>query len=126
MSFILHNANPCNERDIDCTVRAISILLNASWDDIYWGLCIQGNRMCRMPSSQPVVNEFLYNEGFDRYIIPNTCPFCYSVRDFTDDHQNGFFLLCTDSHVVPVINGDYIDTWDSGSEIPIYYWAKGG
>lgn len=125
MSFVQYNANPCGKNDMDCTVRALSVLLDTTWDDIYWDLCTIGNKMCRMPSSKAVVNEFLYREGYDRYIIPNTCPFCYSVMEFARDNQNGRFLLCTDSHVVPVIDGDYIDTWNCGGEIPLYYWKKG-
>jgi hypothetical protein len=26
--------------------------------------------------------------------------------------------------VVPVINGEFYDTWDSGEERPVYYWEK--
>lgn len=37
----------------------------------------------------------------------------------------GRYLLALDQHVVAVVDGDYYDTWDSGNEIPIYYWMKG-
>lgn len=26
--------------------------------------------------------------------------------------------------VVAVVDGDYYDAWDSGNEIPLYYWRK--
>ena len=61
-----------------------------------------------------------------RYLIPNSCPDCYTVRDFCFDNPRGAFLLATGSHVVTVIDGDYYDTWNSGSEVPIYFWTKEG
>ena len=33
-------------------------------------------------------------------------------------------LSCIDGHVVTVQDGKYYDTWDSGNEIPVYYWEK--
>ena len=57
-------------------------------------------------------------------IIPNTCPDCYTIADFCNDHPYGTYILATGTHVVAVIDGDYYDTWDSGNEIPIFYWQK--
>ena len=81
--------------------------------------------MCDMPSSKAVVSEFLKQEGYERHVIPDSCPFCYTVEEFARNNNHGTYLLATDTHVVPVIDGFYIDTWDSGEEIPIYYWEKG-
>jgi hypothetical protein len=46
----------------------------------------------------------------------------YTIRDFCRDHNKGTYILATGTHVVAVKNGDYIDTWDSGAEIPIFYF----
>ena len=27
-------------------------------------------------------------------------------------------------NVIAVIDGDYYDSWDSGNEVPIYYWKQ--
>ena len=43
---------------------------------------------------------------------------------FSYDHPEGEYILGTGNHVVTVINGDYYDTWDSGNEIPIYYFER--
>lgn len=124
--FIKYNQNPCDKRTIDCTVRALSTLLDDEWETVYFQLCLLGYSMCDMPSSKAVINEFLHEKGFTRHVIPNTCPYCYSVSDFAGEHFRGRYLLATDSHVVPVIDGNYIDTWDSGDAIPLYYWVKEG
>lgn len=48
----------------------------------------------------------------------------YTVNDFCIDHPNGTYILAIDGHVVCVTDGYYYDSWDSGDEIPIYYWIK--
>lgn len=32
--------------------------------------------------------------------------------------------ILIDGHVVCVQDGYYYDSWDSGNEIPIYYWER--
>jgi hypothetical protein len=124
MSYVNYNANPSNNRTGDCTVRAISTLLDSDWDDVYFQLCILGFTYKLMPSTNAVWGELLNRNGFRRYIIPNLCPACYTVREFCKDNPKGKFLLATSGHVIAVINGNYYDTSDSGNEVPIYYWAK--
>ena len=93
MSFILYNANPSNNLVIDCTVRALSKALGISWDEAYIGLTMQGFVMKDMPSSNRVWGAYLKAHGFQRKVIPNTCPDCYSVAQFCYDHPFGTFLL---------------------------------
>lgn len=124
MGYIRYNTNPVSNLVGDCVVRAISILTDETWDDVYWGIAIQGFLMKDMPSSNSVWGEYLTRKGFRREVIPNTCPACYSVREFCEEHPYGKYLLATGSHVIAVVDGDYYDTWDSGDEIPIYYWER--
>ena len=77
-----------------------------------------------MPSSNAVWGAYLRTLGFKREAIPNTCPECYTVNDFCEDNPEGVFIVATGNHVVAVVDGDYYDTWDSGDELPIYYWRK--
>ena len=80
--------------------------------------------MKELPSQNNVWGAYLRNIGYTRHIIPDTCPDCYTVRNFSKDHPQGRYILGTGSHVVAVIDGNYYDTWDSGDEIPIYYFEK--
>ena len=77
-----------------------------------------------MPSSNAVWGAYLRHQSFRRYIIPNECPDCYTVSDFCCDYPKGVYVLATGTHVVTVIDGEYYDTWDSGNEVPIYYFKK--
>ena len=124
MAFIIANPNPYGSYVGDCVIRAISIAEDKSWHDIYINLAIQGFKMGDMPSSNRVWNEYLKSKGYRRYIIPNDCPDCYTIKDFCGEYFKGRYILGTGSHVVAIIDGDYYDTWDSGDESPIYYWTK--
>lgn len=77
-----------------------------------------------MPSANHVWGAYLRRCGFVRQIVPNECPDCYTVADFCCDHPEGLFVLAISGHVVAVEDGDWWDTWDSGNEIPVYYWMR--
>ena len=122
--WIRYNANPDRHRTTDCTVRAISLALDESWDDVYDDLCAIGKELRLMPIDNAAWGAYLRRRGFTRHVVPDTCPDCYSVKDFCRDHPLGVFLLALDGHVVTIIDGFYYDTWDSGSKIPLYYWQQ--
>lgn len=124
MAFIFNNPNPAKNLVGDCVIRGIAILTDKSWAYTYMEIIVQGYDMYDMPSSNEVWSAYLKSQGYSKRIIPNTCPSCYTIRDFCEDHPEGKYLLATGSHVVAVIDGNYYDTWDSGSEIPIYYFTK--
>jgi hypothetical protein len=124
MSFILSNPNPKGKNVGDCVVRAISICMDRSWEDIYTDLCFQGLLDCDVPSSNAVWGSFLKKNGYRSSVIPNDCPDCYTIEQFCAEHPEGRYILATGNHVVCVINGNYYDAWDSGKEIPAYLWRK--
>ena len=122
--FVFSNPNPAKNLVGDCVIRGISILIDKSWEYTYMELLVQGYEMYDMPSSNAVWGEYLRTQGYIKKIISNTCPNCYTVKDFCIDNPQGRYLLATGSHVIAVINGDYYDTWDSGDEVPIYFFTK--
>lgn len=124
MSYSYYNPNPLRKQNGDCTVRAIAKALNKTWDSAYIDLASHGFFLKDMPSSNVVVNSYLHSKGFRRYAISNLCPDCYTIKDFANDHKNGTFIVGTGTHVVCVQNGRYYDSWQSGDEIPEYYWRK--
>ncbi len=125
MAYCFYNPNPAGRFVGDCTIRAICKLTEQDWDTVYVGTTFQGFIVKDMPSGNATWGAYLRRQGYIRQIIPNSCPDCYTVKDFCRDNPRGRFLLALDQHVVAVVDGDYYDTWDSGNEIPIYYWMKG-
>ena len=128
MAFINYNANPVNNRVGDCVIRAISKATGNTWEEIYTKIALQGFLMSDMPSANRVWMAYLKKIGFKKYLVPDTCPDCYTVQDFCIDHPVGIYVLWVDGqqngHVVCVVDGNYYDTWDSGYEFPIFYWRK--
>ena len=122
--WIKYNANPAGKRVGDCTVRAISKATDQEWEAAYSALAVEGFLLCDMPSANHVWGAYLRRKGFKRNIIPDTCPDCYTVEDFCRDNPKGVYILALPSHVIAVIDGDYYDTWDSGGEVPIYFWER--
>ncbi len=121
---IYYNANPDHNLVGDCVVRAISRLTGMDWEFIYLKICMQGLLMHDMPSSNKVWGAYLYKLGYRRHIVKDTYPDVYTVKEFCADYPHGAFLVCTDRHVVAVVDGDYYDTLDCGEETPLYYWRK--
>ena len=122
--WVEYNPNPEGNKTIDCTVRAITKATGKDWEDVYIQLCLHGLVLGDMPNKNYVWGSYLKSQGFKRYIIPDECPDCYTVADFADDHPLGTFVLALSGHVVAVSQGDYYDSWDSGREIPLYYWTR--
>lgn len=119
------NPNPKAARVGDCVIRALSIALEKPWDETYRELCDVGFDMCDMPSSNAVWGAMLRRHGWRRYTVPNCFGDEYTVADFANDHPYGKYVLSLHGHVVSLCDGDWMDTWDSGSEIVVYFWMEG-
>lgn len=89
MGFSYFNPNPTGRQVGDCTVRAIAKATGNSWDETYIGLCLQGLILGDLPSANSVWGAYLRQQGFTRNVVPNTCPDCYTVGRFADEHRAG-------------------------------------
>lgn len=125
MAYQEQNLNPEQKRVGDCTVRAIAAAMGQGWEKTYTDLALEG--FCRhdMPSANAVWGNYLRKNGWKRHTMPDNCPEGYTIREFCKDHENGVYILALANHVVCVKDGNWIDTWNSGDEAPLYYWQKG-
>jgi hypothetical protein len=124
MKYEYFNPNPAGRRVGDCAVRAVAKALNIDWETSYSLIVKNGFYMCDMPSSDSVWGAVLRQHGFNKHIVPNMCPDCYTAMDFVDDHNKGIYVIGFGGHVATAINGVLYDSWNSSNEIPIYYWTK--
>ena len=122
--WIEYNPNPNDRRTEDCMVRVVAKVTNQSWDDAFAMLVSVAFIQKTMPGSKEVLGIVLKKLGFTRHAIPNTCPICYTEKDFCDEHPEGTYVLCTDNHVAVVQSGNIYDAYDSSMKIPMFYWAK--
>ena len=122
--WIPYNPNPRGRTVGDCTIRALAKATGKSWYDVYTGVSLDGYQLADMMSANHVWGAYLRRNGWRRRLISDDAPDDYTVADFAADHPRGTYILALDGHVVTVRDGDWYDTWDSGAEIPIYYWEK--
>lgn len=118
----MFNPNPAGRNVGDCSVRAVAKALNVDWETAYAMIAMNGYIMNDMPSSDSVWGSVLRQNGFYRETIPNTCPNCYTVKDFIKDNPKGIYVLGFGGHVATVEDGILYDSWNSLNEIPIYVW----
>lgn len=118
------NPNPSGKRVGDCVVRAICKLFNLTWEDAFLQLTLKAYAMHDMPSANAVWGEYLKERGFKKRVLEDTCPACYTTAEFAEEHPHGRYLLATGTHVIAMVDGIYYDSWDSGDEVPAYYWFE--
>lgn len=120
--WIRANPNPQKKEVPDCVVRAISIALNKPWFVVYDDLCALGRKECNMPSADSVWGRYLFDLGFEPFMLPAVCPRCTTINEFTKMYPTGVYIIGTGSHAVAIIDGNYFDSWDSGSEVATFFW----
>lgn len=121
--WIKLNANPRKKRVGDCVIRAIAIATNQSWLDVYDDLFLYGREEYDMMSSNDVWGLMLYDMGFEPFVLPDACPECVTVREFARMFPVGRYIVGTGDHAVAVIDGNWIDTFDSGELVPSYFFV---
>ena len=82
------NPNPQHRRVGDCVVRALSKVLDESWEAVFVDLCIQGYVDCDLPSGNSVWGEVLKRHNFSRSLITIDDEF-YTINDFCKEYPKG-------------------------------------
>lgn len=129
--FIYYNMNPDKKKTIDCVIRGVSFVTGQDWETVFIHIAVECIMHHDMPEANYIWAGYLKRLGFKKHLIPDTCPICYTVKDFCMDHPVGTYLLVIigygteGGHAVAVQDGNYFDIWDSGNEVPTYYWEKG-
>lgn len=124
MSYQYFNPNPAGKHVGDCVIRAICRAFGYGWERAYLEICIQGFAMRDISASDSVWGAYLKNHGYQKHVLPDMCPDCYTLKEFAENSPSGTFIVKTDDHVTAVIDGIYYDSWDSGNKVVIYYYQK--
>lgn len=120
----MFNNNPTGRTVGDCAVRAVSVALDTDWETAFDLITEAARAMGDMPSSDSVWGAVLRQNGFYRSVIPNSCPDCYTARDFGLDHPRGIYVLGFGGHVAAIVDGVLYDSWDSSELIPQFVWYR--
>ena len=121
--WIYANPNPKGKQVPDCVIRAICIALNKPWlevsDELYYQFA---RREYSVTCDDNIWGQYLYSLGFEPFLMPSSCPKCVTIDEFTKYYPKGTYIIGTGKHAVAVINGNYYDSWDSGDEVPSFFW----
>lgn len=120
--WIRCNVNPAKNHTGDCVIRACAMALHKTWiqvsDEIYR---LSREHFLSM-SDDHLWGRYLYEQGFVPFLLPENCPNCITIKRFCVMYPRGTYIIGTGSHAVAVIDGNYYDSWDSGNEIPSFFW----
>lgn len=119
-----YNPNPLSRNVSDCTVRALTKALNIDWDTAHDLLCQSSRNMANMPHANEVMSAILRGYGFNRAVIPNSCPDCYTAEDFCREHPYGVYVLGFGDHVATVKDGVLYDSWNTSGLVPMFYFYR--
>lgn len=122
--YQFYEPNPARSGAIDCAVRAIAKALDISWEKAYVMLSLNGFLMGNSNCADEVWGSVLRQHGFRRYLVPDSCPDCYSVEEFAEDHPKGTYVVKSENHVATVVDGVLYDSWPSQGKTVIFYWTK--
>lgn len=100
------NVNPYNRHIDDCVIRAISILTDRTWKEVFDELSELASQEGYMFDNVVFVEDYLD----DKY--PRECHYSKTVGEFAEEYPIGRYLLSMDNHVTAIINGCVLDTFD--------------
>lgn len=120
--WVYANPNPEKKQVPDCVIRAICIALNKPWLEVSDELYTFARREYSVTCDDNIWSHYLYSLGFEPFLLPESCPRCITIKEFAKMHPYGIYIIGTGKHAVAIINGNYYDSWDSGNEIPSFFW----
>ena len=123
--WIYANPNPCRREEPDCVVRAICLATGRRWHEVHDELCRLSSERCTMPSVNWLWELCLRKHGYEKFLLPDVCPSCVTIREFCRRYPEGTYIVGTGTHLVCIKDGDWLDTWDSGDETPTTFFRKG-
>lgn len=115
MNYQYYNANPLGRRVNDCTIRAISLATNRSWDQTYEELSKFAQAQGMMLDEVNHIDQYL-DRKFEKVYSGNSIN-RLTVRDFCLKFTQGTFLITMNGHITCAKDGCVYDTFDPGNKI---------
>ena len=120
--WIRCNVNPAKNHTGDCVIRACVVALHKTWVQVSDEIYSLGREHFLSMSDDHLWGRYLYEQGFTPFLLPENCPNCITIKRFCVMYPRGIYIIGTGSHAVAVIDGNYYDSWDSGDEMPSFFW----
>lgn len=114
--FQYYNANPYGRIVNDCSVRALSLALQLTWDETYIMLSDFARAEGITFSEIEFIDQFL-GERFEHYCMKKQVN---KLKDFTALQLDGRWLITMAGHITCVVDGVCYDTFDPSER---YIWC---
>lgn len=113
--FREYNANPNGDNIDDCVFRAISLILDMDYWDVFDALCQYAGED-REPNSGNVFLPWLVNQGYEvrEFVTKITVSKFLDELNNTDGVENMNMLLLVNGHLTAIKGGVCYDTWQCG------------
>lgn len=109
--FRFYNANAKNLFIDDCTIRAISLAEDRTWNDTYYKLSNLARQRGMMMDSVEFIEDYL-DDRYDR-----VKSYSKSVGQFVKEHPIGTYLITMPNHITIEIDGMIVDTFDCSDKV---------
>lgn len=111
-----YNANVHNNFIDDCTIRAISLAEDLTWNEAYNKLSNLARKSGLMMDDVRFIEDYL-DDRYKRECFEKT-----SVGDFVNKHPMGIYLITMANHITVAVNGTIFDTFDCSDRIIRCAW----
>lgn len=111
-----YNANAHNNFVDDCTIRAISLAEDLTWNEAYYKLSNLARESGLMMDDVRFIEDYL-DRKYDRECFAKT-----SVGEFIHAHPRGIYLITMPNHITVSVNGTIFDTFDCSDRIMKCAW----
>ena len=127
-SFHYYNANPKNRITGDCVIRALSVAMDKSWDEVMTDLCAYAIKTKYAPLNPECYGRYLEDNGWRKTKQPrkddNTK---YTGEEFVKYRKSKdirYVAHIGTHHIVAIKDGKVWDTWDGTDGAIGVYWSK--
>ncbi len=113
--FIYYNINPNGEKIGDCVVRAISLALHKSYEDVI-SMLLENSKYFNCD----IIVKDCYSILLSQYqfITPNN----KTAQEIASEYKENVLLIRTAQHLTCAMYGDIYDIWDCSNEIADCFW----
>lgn len=110
-----YNNNPLGRHVNDCSVRAIALATDESWDNTYKILSDYARHQGITFSEIEFIDEYL-DKRFQKYCLPQNSSL-FTLKDFLSLSLKGRWLITMANHITCAIDGVCYDTFDPSDRL---------
>lgn len=124
-NFLKLNVNPKHRKTTDCVIRAIATATGKDWYEVFDALCAISRKKAVMLDDKPAYETYLKENGFRKQSCQPMAGNCRDTVKELAGTLNKPAVVQVAHHLVAIDGrGNYIDTWDSGSNCAYTLWIK--